>query len=118
MTTKPSKLRISKLPQWAQLIITHLEMRLTEAQATIKKQANPGPTRIDDGADFWAPNVSHVKFWLPDPEPVGDGPHPMARARWIAVKLKDDGTLELMGSQCLVLRTQAGNVVSAEVGDY
>ena len=66
--------------------------------------------------DFWALDGSHIKFWLPDPEPKpGAKRHPMKRSRFIQIMIDSDGRLNVNASRCLAIRSYASNVVTLDV---
>ncbi len=116
---------VGKLPKWAQRRIATLEMRIKEQRQTIREQANTTPTSIavnegfmDTDTDYWAPDESRIKFWLPDPDvdPKAER-NPPTRARFIEFKLRD-GVVEAYASHCLVLRARSGNVISLDTEGF
>lgn len=108
---------LGRLPKWAQDRIRNLERDLAHLQEELRKSESQEPTRTGLGYDTrsagepgrWLPD-QHVTFYLPDQQ--------RPRDTWIQVMFEPARkSLRVMGSDGLIVKPGASNVVNLEVVD-
>lgn len=113
--TKPEDL--ARLPLWAQDRIRNLERDLTKVRGELARTEAQEPTKMSLGFDLpgavvrWLPDEESVTFLLPPSRGL-------VRDNHIRVGFDSSpGILRVMGSDCLVIRPGASNVIFLEVRD-